>query len=95
MTRGERVRARAIPQLRDALAAGDISLYRAGEISKLPAEQQECAVAQWRERSLLRSEGQRIAADTIREVLQAPRSIDLDEVSAAISEAIRSSRASR
>jgi hypothetical protein len=94
MTREARVRARAIPQLRDALAAGEISLYRGAEISKLPSWQQECAVTQWRERSLLRSEGQRIAADTIRELLQATGSIDLDEVSAAISEAIRASRSS-
>jgi hypothetical protein len=85
------VRTKAIPELQAALAAGEVSLYRGAEISKLPPWQQGCAVAQWRERSLLRSEGQRIAAATIRQVLQATRSINLDEVSAAISEAIRSS----
>jgi hypothetical protein len=94
MTREARVRARAIPQLRDALTAGEISLYRAGEISKLPAEQQEYAVGQWANRSRLRTEGQAIAAKVIRGLLKGRSSIKLDEVSAVISEAIRSSRSS-
>ena len=40
-------RARAIPELQAALKARQITLYRAGEIAKLPVGQQEIAVAQW------------------------------------------------
>jgi hypothetical protein len=93
--RESRVFARAIPQLQAALEAGEISLYRAGEIAKLPADRQETVVAQWRDRSLLRIEGHAIAAEVIREELTRRRrralcgaKVDLDRVASAIKKAI-------
>jgi hypothetical protein len=76
------------------LEAGEISLYRGAEISRLPPWQQECAVTQWGERSLVRVQGQALAARVIHGLLKGAGSINLDEVSAAITEAIRSSRSS-
>jgi hypothetical protein len=93
-TRSARIRKQAIPQLQAALEKEEISLYRGGEIARLPRHEQEIAVAQWVDRTRHRTQGQAIAAATIREVLQATCSINLDEVSAAIIEAIRSSRSS-
>jgi hypothetical protein len=91
--REARIRARAIPQLQTALEANEITLYRAGEIAKLPANQQEIALAQWVSRSLLRTRGQAIAATVIREELSREDSrgskVDLDRVASAICDAIR------
>jgi hypothetical protein len=90
-----RVRAKAIPQLRAALTANEISLYRAGEIAKLPADRQAMVVTQWRDRSLLRTEGQAIAVQVIRGFLNdsvdKENPINLAELSAAIRDTIRGS----
>jgi D-serine deaminase-like pyridoxal phosphate-dependent protein len=91
--REARVAQRAIPQLQAALEANEITLYRAGEIAKLPAGQQEIAVAQWVTRSLLQTQGQAIAAAVIREELTRRRAlcgakVDLDRVASAIKKAI-------
>lgn len=64
--REARVQARAIPELQAALAAHQITLYRGGELAKLPPDQQEIAVAQWTARTRLRVEGQAVAAQVIR-----------------------------
>jgi hypothetical protein len=90
--REARVRARAIPQLQAALEANEITLYRAGEIAKLPASQQEIAVAQWVSRSLFRTRGQAIAAQVIREFLGDSQPISLAELSAAIRATIRGTK---
>jgi hypothetical protein len=82
-----RVKKRAIPPLRMALEGGDITLYRAAEIARLPAREQAAAVAQWTVRFLRRTEGQRIAATVIREELANPE-IDLDGILSAIREAV-------
>ena len=100
--RQARILKRGIPQLRTALEEGTITLYRAGEIAKLPAAGQEVAVTQWVNRFLLRTSGQTIAARAIREELirsssgreegadgARGRAIDLDRVAAAIKNAIK------
>jgi hypothetical protein len=86
--REARVQARAIPELQAALKMNQITLYRAGEIAKLPAGQQEIAMAQWTSRSLCRSQGQEIAAAVIREELSRKSKVDLNRVAAAIRDAI-------
>jgi hypothetical protein len=94
LMRQARIRQRAIPQLQTALEANEITLYRAGEIAKLPLHQQEIAVAQWRTRSLLRMQGQAIAATVIREELtrgSCNSKIDLALVASAIKRAITNS----
>jgi hypothetical protein len=84
--REARVQAKAIPQLQAALEANEITLYRAGEIAKLSANQQEIAVAQWSDRTLCRRQGQTIAAKVIRQTLGT--SISLQELSVMIRDAI-------
>jgi hypothetical protein len=90
--RQARVRRRAIPQLQAALETGEITLYRAGEIAKLPVHEQAIAVAQWANRSRRRTEGQAIAAQVIRAELtrasSADSKIDLGGVLSAIRAAI-------
>jgi hypothetical protein len=83
-----RVRAAASPEVRAALASGQITLYRADEISKLPPGQQQIALVQWADRSLCRTEGQRLAASVIREALRRRAKVDLDQIAAAIRTAI-------
>ena len=83
-----RIQAAASPKVRAALASGQISLYRADEISKLSASEQEAALAQWTDRSLCRSQGQAIAARVIREALRRRAKVDLDKIAAAIRDAI-------
>jgi hypothetical protein len=85
-----RVQAAASPEVRAALASGQISLYRAGEISKVSAREQEAALAQWTDRSLVRSQGQAIAAQVIRKELKRRSKVDLARIAAAIRDAIRS-----
>jgi hypothetical protein len=71
------------------MEANEVTLYRAGEIAKLPASKQETAVAQWTNRFLMRTEGQAIAARVIREELaRANKPISLDELSELIREAV-------
>jgi hypothetical protein len=77
------------PALKAAFAQGTISLYRCGEISRLPVDEQEIAVTQWVNRSLFHVEGQRIAAVVIRGFLNGGTSISLAELSAAIRDAVR------
>lgn len=86
--RQARVCRRAIPQLQTALEANQITLYRAGEIAKLPAYEQEIAVIQWTNRALRRARGQAIAADVIREELTRSDQIDLGRIFAAIRAAV-------
>jgi hypothetical protein len=86
--RESRIRTRAIAQLRAALEANEITLYRAGEIAKLPVHQQEIAVAQWVSRSLLRTQGHAIAAGVIRGALSHASRVDLNQVASAIRDAI-------
>lgn len=80
--------------LKAALAQGEITLYRAGEIAKLPSDRQEVALTQWVNRFGLRTRGQLIAARAIRQELTpresgAPeRTPDLDRVAWAIKNAI-------
>jgi hypothetical protein len=99
LMRQARILERGIPQLRTALQEGTITLYRAGEIAKLPPDRQEVALTQWVNRFLLRTQGQAIAARAIREELTRggteqggdgarARAIDLDRVAAAIKNAI-------
>jgi hypothetical protein len=85
--REARVRTKAIPELQAALEANQISLYRAGELTKLPPGQQEIALAQWVSRSLCRTEGQAIAAQVIRKALRSSK-VDLGEIASAIRDAI-------
>jgi hypothetical protein len=85
--REARMRTSGIPELRAALAADQITRYRAGEIAKLPADQQQIALAQWVSRSLLRTRGQAIAARVIREALRSSK-VDLDRVASAIKRAL-------
>src|SRR5580704_1671245 len=86
--RTRRIQAPASPEVRAALASGQITLYRAGEISRLPTGQQETAVAQWVNRSLCQTRGQAIAARVIREELTRGSKVDLARVAAAIHDAI-------
>jgi hypothetical protein len=91
--RTERLFRHGSPALQAAFAQGTISLYRAGEIAKLPANQQELVVAQWTARSLIRTEGQRIATTVIRGFLNGSGSqkkpISLAVLSSAIRDTIR------
>jgi hypothetical protein len=89
--RARRLHQRGSPQLQAAVAAGLITAYRAGEISRLPLHQQEIAVAQWASRSRLRIQGHAIAAAVIREELTDDSKIDLDRVVTAIKRAITNS----
>jgi hypothetical protein len=89
--REARVHTKAIPELRAALKARQVTLYRAGEIAKLPASQQEIAVAQWVSRSLLRTRGQAVAARVIRKALRSSK-VDLSEIASAIRDAIALAR---
>ena len=77
--------------LKTAFSQGLLSLYRAGEICKLPPGQQEVVMAQWTTRSLRQTQGQAIATQVIREALRRD-SINLDELYAAIRDAIRRER---
>jgi hypothetical protein len=95
--RSERVLRRGSPALKAALEEGEVTLYRAGEIAKLPAAQQEIALTQWVNRFLLRTRGQAIAARAIRKELtrggreqgrDGARAPDLDRIAAAIKCAI-------
>jgi hypothetical protein len=100
--RTERVLRHGSPALKAALQEGEITLYRAGEIAKLPVAQQEIALTQWINRFLLRTRGQAIAARAIHEELTRggggteqeadgarARAIDVDRVAAAIKNAIK------
>src|SRR5271165_5493602 len=93
LMRQTRILERGIPQLRTALQANEITLYRAGEIAKLPAAGQEVALTQWVNRFLLRTQGQAIAARVIREELtrggRQLHNSDLDRVAAVIKNAIK------
>ena len=82
-----RIKRQAIPLVRLALQANEITLYRAGEISRLPRLEQPGALAQWSNRTLRRSEGQAIAAGVIRRELGKTQ-VDLDGTLALIREAI-------
>jgi hypothetical protein len=86
--REARVRTKAIPKLQAALKAGQITLYRGGELAKLPPDQQEIAVAQWVNRSMMRTRGQEIAIAVIRKKLKRRSKVDLDEIASAIRTAI-------
>jgi hypothetical protein len=90
--RQARIVASGSPQLQTALEANQITPYRAGEIAKLPSDQQEIALAQWVSRSRLRTRGHTIAATVIREELCRKHSrgskVDLDRVVSAIKRAI-------
>ena len=86
--RTERVFRHGSPALKAALQEGGITLYRAGEIAKLPPDRQEIALTQWVNRFLLRTRGQAIAATVIREELK-QGAIGLDRVAAAIKRAMR------
>jgi hypothetical protein len=105
LMRQARILKRGIPQLRTALQEGEITLYGAGEIAKLPAAGQEVALTQWVNRFWLRTRGQAIAARAIREELTRgssateqgadgtrARAIDLDQIAAAIKNAVRQSK---
>jgi hypothetical protein len=87
--RERRIRSTAIPAVRAAHQAGQISLYRAGEIARLPAEQQELAIAPWAARSLCRTEGSRLAAAAIMRDLRRYAKVDLNRVATAIARAVR------
>jgi hypothetical protein len=76
------------PELRAAVEVGLISVYRAGEIAKLPATQQEAVVEQWTNRTLCRTEGAKIAAAVIRQELCRRSTGDLARIAAAIRDAI-------
>lgn len=86
--RERRIRSTAIPELRVALEAGLVTTYRAGEIAKLPADQQTAVLAQWTNRSLCRTRGQEIAAQVIRKALRRRSRVDLGEIASAIRAAI-------
>ncbi len=75
--------------LQAAVKNGLITVYRAGEITKLPASEQEIVVTQWTNRSLRRARGQAIASRVIREELtRGDSQIDLDRIFAAIRAAV-------
>jgi hypothetical protein len=87
--RRARVYRQGIPQLCAALEAGEITLYRAGEISKMTPAAQAKSLGQWRARSVMRTHGQAIAAAAIRKALtRDSQKIDLDRVTSAIKRAI-------
>jgi hypothetical protein len=91
--RTERLFRHGSPALKAAFDQGTISLYRCGEISRLPIDEQELAIIQWANRSLVRSRGQMVAAEAIREELTRESStgskIDFNRVLSAIRAAIR------
>jgi hypothetical protein len=89
--REARIRARAIPELQAALEANQVTLYRAGEIAKLPASQQAAVTVQWTTRAIRQTEGQTIASRVIREALRSSR-VDLSEIASAIRAAIALAR---
>jgi hypothetical protein len=80
--------ASAIPQLQAAVEAGLVSVYRAGEISRLPVHEQETVVNQWTNRALMRRDGSRLAAKVIRRELKRRSKVDLSKIAAAIRTAI-------
>jgi hypothetical protein len=86
-TRLARVRKQAIPQLQAALEREEISLYRGGEIARLPRHEQEIAVAQWANRTRRHTQGQAIAAEVIRRELGRPQ-VDLEGILQMIRETI-------
>jgi hypothetical protein len=89
LTREARVQARAIPELQAALAAHQITLYRGGELAKLPDSEQEAALTQWTSRALMRRDGSRLAAKVIRrELKRRSKKVDLGRIAAAIVSAI-------
>jgi hypothetical protein len=84
-----RIQAAASPEVRAALKARQITLYRAGEIARLPADQREAALAQWADLSRCRTEGQSIAARVIRRDLRRYARVDLDRIASAIRDTLR------
>jgi hypothetical protein len=89
--RARRVHQHGSPALRAAVEAGLVPAYRASEISRLPASQQEISVARWVNRSLLRTRGQAVAAGVIKRALRSSK-VDLSEISSAIRAAIALTR---
>jgi len=85
--RRRRLEQHGSPALQAAVASGHLTIYRAGEIAKLPAREQEIALAQWTERSLRRTQGHAIAAAVIRRELRNSK-VDLDWVLSAIRVAV-------
>ena len=85
----KRIRARAIPELSEAFAAGKLTLRQFDLISRLRPEEQRSKMAHLHERI----ESARIAAETIDEILNrtkgTPGSVRLSEISAAICEAVQ------
>jgi hypothetical protein len=81
--------AKGIPELQTAVAAGLVTAYRGGEIAKLAPDQQQVAVAQWSSRTLLRTEGQRVAARAIKQQLRKYARVNLKRIAAAIRDAIK------
>jgi hypothetical protein len=86
--RERRIRSTATPELRAAVEAGEITLYRGSTIALLPANQQRLALAQWAARSRCRTEGQAVAAQVIRQELQRGSKVDLSRVASAIRDVI-------
>jgi hypothetical protein len=86
--RARRIGASAIPEVRAAIEEGLLTIYRAGEIARLPADQQAVALTQWAARSEYRTQGQSIAAKAIRAYLRGHARVDLDRVAAAIRAAV-------
>ena len=89
--RTRRVRASAIPQVRAALKARQITPYRADEISKLSKSEQEIVLTQWTNRALMRRDGSRLAAKVIRQALRSSK-VDLGDIASAIRHAIALAR---
>jgi hypothetical protein len=88
--RHRRVIARAIPALREALAHGEISLYRAGEIARLSDPlQQRIALEAWSNVGRQKQLGQRIACQVIQRYLKSRQgAVDLGQLSGLIQDAI-------
>ena len=88
-----RVQEHGSAPLQAAVEAGLITVYRGGEIAKLPVDEQALAVAQWINRSLCRTEAHAIAAAVLRkELTRSDSKIDLDRVLSAIRTAVLSAQ---
>ena len=90
VVRRARVLERGIAELQTALEEGALSLYRAGEICRLPPEAQPTAIELWTNRTHQKQVGSALAARVLKNQLQKypDQKLDLAEIGSLIREAI-------
>jgi|SRR5690349_16064859 hypothetical protein len=82
--RYRRVYSHGIPQLAQALEAGLLTPYRAGEIARLEPQAQQSALTIWTTRARQKQLSAQVAGAALRQYLAGSSKVDLDEACSAI-----------